>query len=86
MAGRVVFGGGVPRQFGGAQFVDVAVAVDANVIGDVDPAALALVKPLVLAQPTVKPAIKASAESLVTALKDIFKLLKSLISNKKGAT
>jgi hypothetical protein len=33
-------------------------------------------KSLVLAQPTVKPAIRAKAESLVTVLRDIFNSLK----------
>ena len=39
-----------PR-YGASQFVDVAVAVDADVICDVDPSQLVLVVPLVLTEP-----------------------------------
>jgi hypothetical protein len=46
----VVVGRGVARNLGAPQFVDVAVAVDADVIRDVDPSVLVLVIPLVLSQ------------------------------------
>lgn len=50
VAGGVVVGGRVAGQVGAAELVDVAAAVDAEVIGDVDPALLVLVVALVLAQ------------------------------------
>lgn len=46
----VVIRRGVARDFGAPQFVDVAVAVDADVIGDVDPSMLVLVVSLVTSQ------------------------------------
>ena len=48
MARRVVVGRGVARDLGAPQFVDVAIAVDAYVVGDVDPSLLVLVVSLVL--------------------------------------
>ena len=50
MACCVVVGRGVAGNLGAPQFVDVAVAVDADVIRDVDPSVLVLVVSLVLAQ------------------------------------
>ena len=50
MARRVVIRRGVAGNFGAPQFVDVAVAVDADVIGDVDPPMLVLVVSLVTSQ------------------------------------
>src|ERR1700736_873666 len=47
MARRVVVRRSVSCDFGAPQFVDVAVAVDADVIGDVDPSQLVLVVSLV---------------------------------------
>ena len=50
MACCVVVRRGVAGNLGAAQFVDVAIAVDADVIRNVDPSVLVLVIPLVLAQ------------------------------------
>ena len=50
MARRVVVRGGVAGNLGAPQFVDVAIAINADVIGDVDPSLLVLVIPLVLAE------------------------------------
>ena len=50
VACRVVVRGCITRDLRGAQFVDVAVAVNADVVGDVDPAQLVLVVALVLAE------------------------------------
>lgn len=50
MACCVVVRRGVACNLGAPQFVDVAIAVDADVIRDVDPSQLVLVVPLVLAQ------------------------------------
>ena len=52
VARRVVVRLGVTRDLWRAQFVDVAVAVDADVIGDVDPSLLVLVVALILAEAT----------------------------------
>ena len=49
VAGRVVARRGVAHELGVSQLVDVPVAVDADVIGDVDPALRVLVVALVLA-------------------------------------
>jgi hypothetical protein len=49
MAGGVVVRRGVTGNVGAPQFVEVAVAVDADVIRDVDPSVLVLVVPLVFA-------------------------------------
>jgi hypothetical protein len=49
MAGGVVIRRGVTGNLGAPQFIEVAVAVDADVIRDVDPSVLVLVVPLVLA-------------------------------------
>ena len=46
----VVVGGSVACNLWAPQFVNVAIAVDADVRGDLDPAQLVLVVPLVLAQ------------------------------------
>lgn len=51
MACGVVVRRSVARNLGAPQFVDVAVAVDADVVCDVDPSQLVLVVALVLAQP-----------------------------------
>src|ERR1700679_2889127 len=50
MAGRVVVRRGVTGNLGAPQFVEVAVAVDADVIRDIDPSVLVLVVPLVFAE------------------------------------
>ena len=50
VAGRVVARRGVAHEVGRPQLEDVPVAVDADVIGDVDPPLLVLVVPLVLAE------------------------------------
>ena len=50
MARCVVVRRGVARDFGAPEFVDVAIAVDADVIGDVDPPVLILVVPLILSE------------------------------------
>lgn len=50
MARRVVVRGGIARDLGAPQFVDVAIAVDADVIGDVDPSVLVLVVSLILSE------------------------------------
>ena len=50
MAFCVVVRRRVARDLGAPQFVDVAIAVDADVIRDVDPSQLVLVVPLVLAE------------------------------------
>ena len=49
MAGGVVVRRCVAGNLGAPQFVEVAVAVDADVICDVDPSVLVLVVPLVFA-------------------------------------
>src|ERR1700753_3262110 len=50
MTGGVVVGGGVAGALGAPQFVDVAIAVDGDVIRDVDPTLLILVISLILSQ------------------------------------
>ena len=55
----------VARNLGAAQFVDVAVAVDADVVRDVDPALLVLVVPLVLAEVAWGIAVVAEDHGLV---------------------
>ena len=50
MARCVVVRRSVAGNVGAPQFVDVAIAVNADVIGDVDPSQLVLVVPLVLAE------------------------------------
>ena len=50
MACCVVVRRSVACNLGATQFVDVAVSVDADVIGDVDPSQLVLVVPLVLSE------------------------------------
>ena len=52
MAGRVVGRRGVANELGASQLVDVPVAVDADVIGDINPALRVLVVALVLADST----------------------------------
>ena len=65
MARRVVVRRSVARNLGAAQFVDVAVAVDAHVIRDVDPAQLVLVVPLVLAEVTWRITVVTEEHGLV---------------------
>ena len=65
MARRVVVRRGVPRDLWRAQFVDVAIAVDADVIGDVDPSLLVLVVALILAEATRGVAVVAEDDGLV---------------------
>jgi hypothetical protein len=62
---RVVVRCGVARDRGAAQFVDVAIAVDADVIRDVDPPMLVLVVPLVLAEVTWGIAVVTEEHGLV---------------------
>ena len=50
MARCVVVRRCVVRNLGASQFVDVAVPVDADVVGDVDPSQLVLVVPLILSE------------------------------------
>src|SRR5689334_9353937 len=50
MPGRVVVSGGVTRNVGCTEFINVSVAVDADVIGNINPTVLVLVQPLMLAQ------------------------------------
>ena len=50
MPGRVVVRRGVADEIGVTQLVQIAVAVDADVVGDIDPAVEILVIALVLAQ------------------------------------
>ena len=50
MAGGVVVRRGVTGNLGAPQFVEVTVAVDADVIRDIDPSVLVLVVPLIFAQ------------------------------------
>ena len=61
----VVVCGGVACNLGAPQFVDVAVAVNADVIRDVNPSQLVLVVPLVLAQAAWGIAVVAEDHSLV---------------------
>src|SRR5271170_1574241 len=65
MAGGVVVRRGVTGNLGAPQFVQVAIAVDANVIRDVDPPVLVLVIPLVLAQALWGISVVAEDHSLV---------------------
>src|ERR1700758_1183744 len=65
MARCVVVRRGVARDLGAAQFVDVAVAVDADVIGDVDPSLLVLVVVLVLPETLWGIAVVAEDHGLV---------------------
>lgn len=65
MAGCVVVRRSVACDFGPPQFVDVAVAVDADVIGDVDPSVLVLVVSLVLAESLWGITVVAEDHSLV---------------------
>lgn len=51
MTPRIVARGGVPGEVGRPQFEDVAVAVHAQVIGDVNPALVILMVGLMLAKP-----------------------------------
>lgn len=48
MTGRVIVCRSVTGDLGCAQLVDVSVAVDTDVVGDIDPAALVLMKGLML--------------------------------------
>lgn len=50
MARGVVVRRSVARNLGAPQFIDVAIAVDPDVIGDVDPSVLVLVVSLVLSE------------------------------------
>ena len=65
VAGRVVLRRGVASEVGRPQLVDVPVAVDADVIGDVDPPALVLVKVLMLTEATRGVAIVAEDRARV---------------------
>lgn len=65
MARRVVIRRGVARNLGAPEFVDVAVAVDSDVIGDVDPPVLVLVVPLVLSEMAGGIAVFAKDDGLV---------------------
>lgn len=61
----VVVRRGVARDLGAPEFVDVAVAVDADVVGDVDPPVLILVVPLILPEVRWGIAVVAKDDSLV---------------------
>src|SRR6202034_3686246 len=65
MACGVVVRRGVACNLGAAQFVDVAIAIDAEVISDVDPPQLVLVVPLVLTQAPWGIAVVAEHHGLV---------------------
>lgn len=65
VACRVVVRRGITRDLRRAQFVDVAVAVNADVIRDVDPSQLVLVVMLVLAQVAWGVAVVAQDDSLM---------------------
>jgi hypothetical protein len=65
VAGCVVVRRSVACNLGAPQFVDVAVAVDADVIRDVDPAFFVLVVPLVLAEVAWGIAVVAEDHGLV---------------------
>lgn len=65
VARRVVVRRSVTRDLWRAQFVDVAVTVDADVIGDVDPSLLVLVVALILAEATRGVAVVAEDDGLV---------------------
>jgi hypothetical protein len=65
MASCVVVRRSVARNLGAPQFVYVAIAVDTDVIGDVDPSVLVLVIPLVLAQMSWGIAVVAEDHGLV---------------------
>ena len=62
---RVVVRRGVARDLGAPQFVDVAIAVDADVIGDVDPSVLVLVVSLILSEMAWGIAVFAEDDGLV---------------------
>ena len=65
MARGVIVRRGVAGDFGAPEFVDVAIAVDADVIGDVDPPVLILVVPLILSEVAWGIAVVAKHDSLV---------------------
>jgi hypothetical protein len=65
MACGVVVGRGVAGDIGAPQFVDVALAVDAYVIGDVDPAVLVLVVSLILSEAVRSIAVIAEDDRLM---------------------
>ena len=65
MAGGVVVRRGVTGNLGAPQFVEVAIAVDADVVGDVNPPVLVLVVPLVFAQVLGGISVVAEDHSLV---------------------
>lgn len=65
MACCVVVRRSVACNLGAPQFVDVAIAVNGNVICDVDPSVLVLVVPLVLAQVVWGMAVLAEDHGLV---------------------
>lgn len=65
MTRGVVVRRGVAGDFGTPEFVDVAIAVDADVIGDVDPPVLVLVVLLVPSQVAWGIAVVAKDDSLV---------------------
>lgn len=57
VTGGVVVGGGITGDSGVAERKDVSLTVDSDVIGDVDPALLVLMKSLMLLQPSDDPAV-----------------------------
>ena len=61
----VVVGRSVARDLGAPQFVDVAIAVNGDVIRDVDPSLLVLVVALILAQATRGVAVVAQDDGFV---------------------
>src|SRR5690242_10972227 len=65
MARGVVVRRGVASDLGAPQFVDVAIAVDADVIGDVDPSVLVLVVSLILSEMAWRIAVVAEDDGLV---------------------
>lgn len=65
MARRVVVRRGIAGDLGAPQFVDVAIAVHADVIGDVDPPVLVLVVSLILSEMAWSIAVFAKDDGLM---------------------